>query len=485
MDQHTKHKSIVSGRDDVHRVRTALLTGTGVVAALFLAWEASKLFEVFHHVSALYFVGGVTFSVAVVFGWHYLLAVFLGHVLLLAYVETDIPSFIEHWPHTLRQTLIYGVAGLSMRRIWLDAAFRLSLPIAVRFLVTAFAASLLSAVVTLYIPPFAAFPPETIPGVFFSFWGGDFAGVMVTVPIVLMLHHVIAMSQQADGGSWRLMLSERLGLNDALWLTLIGLAVTLFAILMPVLLGSDARIDALILLPVLLAALWRGAFAGFAVAMQVCLLAVFARPVLGLSVGLSIDMQILIAMNAAVALLAGASYDDKQFEWRRANFDALSGLANRSCFEDRLSIEFKRSVRSHRPFALLYLDLDGFKAVNDTLGHSAGDELLRQTAQRLLGAVRETDTVARLGGDEFAIILSEAGDPQVVERLARSLVETIACPYTVGAHTARVSVSIGIAYCPRDGETPVKLMHASDQAMYRAKAEGKNRFAWASKLAPV
>ena len=460
-----------------HRIRTAIVRSVSVVATFFLAWEASALFEVRPNVSALYFVGGITFSVAVLYGWRYLLPAFLALVLIQAYDVPDAALSEFNWLSPLRQTLVYGVAGLSMRSLWLNESFRLSLPIAIRFLLTAFAASLLSAGVTLQIAPFDTLPPSAISEVFFSFWGGDFAGVMVTVPSVLMLHHVFTRSRRDTGTSWRTIVSEHVRLGDALWLSGIGVVVTLLAILTPHLLGSDVRIDVLILLPVLLAALWRGALAGFAVALQVCLLEVYVRPFLGLSSVITTDLQMLIVMNAAVALLAGAAHDDKQVEWHRANFDALSGLANRSCFEDRLNVEFKRSQRNHRPFALLYLDLDGFKAINDSLGHRTGDDLLRQTAERLSSAVRETDTVARLGGDEFAIILSEAGeDPQVVERLAHSLVNAVASPYHFGAQTARVSASIGIAYCPKDGASPVELMHAADQAMYAAKAQGKNRF---------
>ena len=315
---------------------------------------------------------------------------------------------------------------------------------------------------------------------FFSFWGGDFAGLMVTVPIVLMLHHAFTLAREGAGQELKGLLVERLGLRDAVWLSVLAVLVTMFAILTPHALNSQHRIDEIVLLPVLLAGLWRGAFAGFAVAMQVCLMEIFGRQFLGIPINLATDLQLLIVMNAAVALLAGAAHDDKQFEWHRANIDALTGLANRSCFEDRLKLEFRRSFRTRQRFALLYLDLDGFKQINDTFGHRTGDDTLRQTAKRLTAIVRDMDTVARLGGDEFAIILSETGDPAVAERVARSAVEAIARPFHLGGHTAHVSVSVGIAYSEVHGSSPTSLMHSADQAMYAAKAQGKNRFASAS-----
>lgn len=457
-------------------LRSGLVRNVLIVALFFVSWKASALFEVHPNVSALYFAGGVSFSVAVFFGWRSLVPAYLAIILVHL---ADVPGAWLRgvdWLGPLRQTVIYGVAGISMRHIWLAETFRLSQPVALRFLLTAFASSLLSALVTLRLPPFDALQPEQVADVFFSFWGGDFAGVMVTVPILLTLHHAIALARRSSGARLKSVLVEQLGLHDALWLSGLAVGTSLFTMLTPRLLDSQVRIDVLVLLPVLLAGLWRGALAGFVVAMLVSLLEIFARPYLGMPGGLSFDLQLLIVMNAAVALLAGAAHDDKRFEWQRANFDVLTGLANRSCFEDRLNLEFKRSFRKGQPFALLYLDLDGFKKVNDTLGHRAGDDMLRQTAQRLQACVRETDTVARLGGDEFAIILSEIGDPAVVERLAGIMVEAVSRPYRIGGELAHVSASIGIAYSLQHGVSPIALMHSADQAMYNAKAMGKNRF---------
>lgn len=457
-------------------MRSTLVRSMLVIAGYWLSWQLSALFEVHPNVSALYFTAGATMAVAILLGWRYLGLSLLTLCLLQALAFPEVGLLDLDWQGALRQVLVYGLAGLLFRSIWLSDGFRLSLPIAMRFLLVAFASSLMSAMITLWIPPFNSLPPELVADVFFSFWGGDFAGVMVTVPIILVLHRAFTLLADKPVRFWPGLIGEYAGLRDVLWLSAMGVAVTVFAIVTPKLLDSDARIDVLILLPVLLAGLLRGSLSGFAVAMMVCLLEVFARPMLGMPVGPSIDLQLLIVMSAAVALLAGAAHDDKQFEWRRANFDALSGLANRSRFEDRLALELKRAARHCKPLALLYLDLDGFKAVNDTFGHRAGDELLREAGRRLSAAVRETDTVARLGGDEFAIILAELGDPEAVDRLAETLLAEIARPYQLGADTARISVSVGIAFQPRDGNTAVGLMHAADQAMYAAKARGKNRF---------
>jgi diguanylate cyclase (GGDEF)-like protein len=155
-----------------------------------------------------------------------------------------------------------------------------------------------------------------------------------------------------------------------------------------------------------------------------------------------------------------------------ASFDTLTGLPNRYLFQDRLRRAMLQARRSGAPLALLFLDLDRFKAVNDALGHGAGDELLRQVAGRLSRAVRGSDTVARLGGDEFTIILEDTGSDQDVARVARAALEALGAELRLGGQALRISASIGITLYPRDGADITSLLRNADTAMYRAKARG-------------
>jgi len=164
--------------------------------------------------------------------------------------------------------------------------------------------------------------------------------------------------------------------------------------------------------------------------------------------------------------------------WRQANFDSLTGLPNRSMFLDRLDQAVKMAHRSGQPAALLYLDLDYFKEVNDTLGHSMGDQLLRDAAQRLLNCVRDTDTVARLGGDEFGIILGELHKMHGVERVMQDILLAIAAPFRLGDEQVYISGSIGATFYPQDGTETDALLKNADQAMYAAKAQGRNRYSY-------
>jgi len=159
-----------------------------------------------------------------------------------------------------------------------------------------------------------------------------------------------------------------------------------------------------------------------------------------------------------------------------ARTDALTGLANRITFGDRLRQAFAGSQRGAHGFAVLYLDLDRFKEVNDTLGHHAGDLLLQQVAQRLQQATREIDVVARLGGDEFAIVQAELTDSSSAGTLAEKLIELISAPYSVDGNELRIGVSIGIALYMSDARSPDTLLVQADQALYRAKHAGRGLY---------
>jgi len=159
-----------------------------------------------------------------------------------------------------------------------------------------------------------------------------------------------------------------------------------------------------------------------------------------------------------------------------AHHDVLTGLCNRFSLQDRLDQAMAQARREHEPLALMFIDLDRFKVINDTLGHHIGDELLIEVSQRLRQSVRECDVVARLGGDEFVILLSGIGQTGVLARLAEKLVQNVGEPYQLSGHALYTTPSIGIAIFPTDGATVDTLMKNADAAMYHAKTEGRNNF---------
>jgi len=164
----------------------------------------------------------------------------------------------------------------------------------------------------------------------------------------------------------------------------------------------------------------------------------------------------------------------EELVWQQANFDALTGLPNRSMFLDRLEHEIRKAKRTGIPMALMFLDLDHFKNVNDTLGHNMGDLLLKDASERLRSCVRETDTVARLGGDEFTVILPELQELKSIERIARNILGKLSEPFHLGEEVVYVSASIGITFYPEDASDTADLLKNADQAMYAAKQQSRN-----------
>jgi diguanylate cyclase (GGDEF)-like protein/PAS domain S-box-containing protein len=167
--------------------------------------------------------------------------------------------------------------------------------------------------------------------------------------------------------------------------------------------------------------------------------------------------------------------------WQQANFDTLTQLPNRRMFHDRLAHDMLKSQRDRSRIAILFIDLDHFKEVNDTLGHQQGDILLVEAARRIGACVRKSDTVARLGGDEFTVILAELGPVEQcdrVERIAQHIIDSLRAPFELDQEQAFVSASIGITLYPDDALDIDDLLKHADQAMYAAKGAGRNRFSY-------
>ena len=167
-------------------------------------------------------------------------------------------------------------------------------------------------------------------------------------------------------------------------------------------------------------------------------------------------------------------YEERLFH--QANFDPLTGLPNRVLVLDRLNQGLSRARRENDSLAVVFVDLDNFKNVNDTLGHAEGDVLSKQAAQRLTDCVRETDTVSRTGGDEFVIVLPAMHQPSDVEFVARKITEAFAKPFAIGSYDFHVTPSMGIAIYPGDGDDPSILLRNADAAMHLSKRKGRNAF---------
>ena len=187
----------------------------------------------------------------------------------------------------------------------------------------------------------------------------------------------------------------------------------------------------------------------------------------------------LLAMVIAYKLLARVRHSVRQAEQRLhhlAHVDAVTGLSNRNAFNERLDSAINEARQFGESLSVLVLDLDNFKQVNDTLGHQAGDDLLRVIGQRVVMALRREDVVARLGGDEFAVVLRHTGCEEEAARVCEKLVAAVALPVPLGSHSFFVTVSIGMSFYPQNGEDGKTLIRTADTAMYHAKLTSKKSF---------
>ncbi|MEE8108572.1 MAG: EAL domain-containing protein [Gammaproteobacteria bacterium] len=173
--------------------------------------------------------------------------------------------------------------------------------------------------------------------------------------------------------------------------------------------------------------------------------------------------------------LAMATVERDEQLYHQAHFDNLTGLANRQLFAQRLNMEIRRAERDRGMLALLFIDLDNFKIINDVRGHSAGDQLIRKVAERLGERVRDSDLISRLGGDEFTILLSTIDGEEDVGRIAKEILESLQKPFTVDGSQHFISASIGVTLYPGDGRTVEELLRNADTAMYRAKEAGRDQ----------
>ena len=198
---------------------------------------------------------------------------------------------------------------------------------------------------------------------------------------------------------------------------------------------------------------------------------------------MSVTLVVLALMTIGLVILGlrlqrivfALKESEEQIRYR-ANYDSLTRLPNRANFVDQLADAITRERRTHTLTALLFIDLDRFKTINDTLGHDFGDELIKQVAVRIRQATRETDVVARLGGDEFTVMLADVSDEIHASLIAKNIIARLAQPYLIDGHEVYTSASIGITISPLDGEDVNTLLKNADMAMYEAKDRGRNTF---------
>ncbi len=193
----------------------------------------------------------------------------------------------------------------------------------------------------------------------------------------------------------------------------------------------------------------------------------------------AIVSSVVFAYKRAIENLLSTTLAQRDIIHHQASHDALTGLANKNLVDDRLAMACERALREHNKAALLFIDLDGFKSVNDTKGHLAGDRVLMEVARRLEAALRKIDTAARLGGDEFLVVLDGINSSHSAQTVASKLLESIGRPIDIGGEEVHIGASIGIALFPDDTRQTRDMVRLADNAMYAVKRSGKNAYQFA------
>ena len=190
---------------------------------------------------------------------------------------------------------------------------------------------------------------------------------------------------------------------------------------------------------------------------------------------LEVNERLLVASVHLQTMTEAAELATREMSFK-AERDFLTGLPNRALLSDRLTQSIAHAQRHRKKVAVMYLDLDNFKDINDSLGHSVGDQLLQSAAKRLERCLRHSDTVSRQGGDEFVVLLSEVTSAQDANRAAEKLIMAMAMPHLIGARKLNVTLSLGISLFPDDGDGAETVLTNADTAMYHAKRAGRNNY---------
>ena len=470
--------SLDDSRSTGHRLRWVAITAIRIAAIFggyWIAWHYAALFDVSYRVSAMFLTAGLTvfFSMLLKAAWLPIIYVACGSVAMLDAPDWRVADF--DGLGTLRHVAVYGLMGLYLRRTSFRSFLRFSLETASRFVSVAFLASLTATALVQFTHTYDSQPHEQRGLMFLSMWSGDLSGVMIGAPTLLLVWRFLEslMHWEKPYVEWMTLRLDPLPIAQH---GLFACSVACFAAWLPSALDVDTAIPVLMFFPIVLAGLSRGVVVGFTVAAMSCATYLLAEQTFGTYRGQPIDLQLILAISSALALLSGAAHDDRWQEWKRANFDMLTGLPNRRLLADRIEQAWQGAKRHRHRMAVLYLDLDRFKEINDTYGHDAGDRLLVQAAERISNCLRASDSVARLAGDEFVVVLSNFGETTGVERVAEKILRSLEQPFTLGEELGFVSGSIGIAVFPEDGDDPETLELLADQALYEAKREGRNRY---------
>lgn len=432
--------------------------------------QVAYLFTVAEGVSLFYPPSAYAMFLIFLLGGKYLpvhfLAIYLGGLPYRDVFDYNLEMFITD----LRQFVIYGSAGLILRRINSQRNI-----IDGKFLYSVMFASVLTALVSTVVfisglglntLSFSSLIERSS-----SFFVGNLTGGITAIPIFLLFHQYWKLGRR---GFISLLLNNIFKPKRVAALLII-IVLTAVVIQLGKIDEQFSKYYYLILIPIVWSTVKWGFGNGLVFAFIGNLFALSLFILLGYSHYGIIEVQIMFSISIVTVILIGLVHDQRDHFYHRAMYDDLTGLANMRLFREVCFTSIARAKRKGHESSILFIDIDGFKLVNDTFGHKAGDEILQQLGQEIKHCVRESDSVARFGGDEFVIFLDETSEEKAAE-VSEKIINQLAHPFWLDADSVKLGVSIGISIYPRDGADINTLIKRSDEAMYLAKKEGKSTY---------
>lgn len=440
---------------------------------IFTFWalnQVAYLFTVAEGVSLFYPPSAYAMLLIFLLGGKYLpvhfLAIYLGGLPYRDVFNYNLEMFIPD----LRQFVIYGSAGLILRKInsqrkIIDGKFFYSVMVA-SVLTALISTAIFLSGIDLNTLSFSSLIERSS-----SFFVGNLTGAVTAIPVFLLFHQFWKLGRR---GSISSLLNNGLKPQKVAALLII-MILTALVIQLGKMDEQFSKYYYLILIPIVWSTVKWGLGNGLVFAFIGNLFALSLFTVSGYSHYGIFEVQLMFTISIVTVILIGLVHDERDLFYHRAMYDDLTGLANMRLFREVCFTSIARAKRNGHESSVLFIDIDGFKSVNDTFGHKVGDEILQKLSQEIKYCVRDSDSVARFGGDEFVIFLDETSD-QKAAGVSEKIIRQLADPFRIHTDAVELGVSIGISLYPRDGADIETLIRKSDEAMYLAKKEGKSTY---------
>jgi diguanylate cyclase (GGDEF)-like protein len=400
----------------------------------------------------------------------YLIAIIIGGL-----PQRDILNYnLDLFYPDLRQLIIYGTAGLILGKInpekkTLSATFFYVLILA--SIITAALSAAIFVIKTNSLGP--SLSPQWLNSVSL-FFVGNLTGALTALPIFIFYLHLKTIGWDA----LKTNINREIFRLDKIIAFFIVLTLSLLVISLGKLGEGFSNYYYFILIPII----WTTVKWGLGIGLMYAFIGNMSTLIIYILFGYShygmLEVQVIFAMSVIATILIGLVHEQKDRFYEESMYDGLTGLANMRLFRKLSSSMIANAYRNKEENAVLFIDVDGFKAINDNFGHKAGDDLLRQISELIKSCIRDSDSVARFGGDEFIIQLHSNTSGKGAETVASNIIENISKPFYFDSGVATVSASVGISVYPKDGSDIDTLISKADKAMYTAKKSGKGCYQW-------